>query len=116
MLPDPLPARYGTDRVVAIARDCQRLFVLWELTPEGVGAAKDSLGPAAVGATLTLRLSDELGQTQDQAVGDWLGQRTLSGLRPGGAYVIAVGFFAADCFAPVAMSPPMVLPDAADAP
>ena len=41
---------------------------------------------------------------------DWLGQRTLTGLRPGGAYIVAVGWHTSDCFAPVVMSLPTVLP------
>jgi hypothetical protein len=59
-----------------------------------------------------LRVSDELGSTDDVEVEDWLGQRTVSGLRPGGAYIVAVGWFASDCFAPVAMSIPTSLPGA----
>ncbi len=102
---------YGTDRVVAIARDSQRLFVFWELTAQGIGAAKDSLGAAAVGATLLVRVSDDLGHAWDVAVTDWLGQHTVTGLRPGGAYVVALGFFASDCFAPIVMCPPLVLPE-----
>ena len=112
MPPATLPASYGTDRVVAIARDSRRIFAFWELTAPGVGTAKDSLGRAAIGATLILRVSDELGQSEDVPVDDWLGQRTLGGLRPGGAYVIAIGWYGSDCFAPVVMTAPVELPPA----
>jgi len=107
---DPLAASYGVDRVVAIARDSNRLFILWELTAAGAGIAKDSLGGAAVQARLILRVADGLGATRDIEIDEWLGQRTVTGLRSGGSYVVALGWFAADCFVPVAMSRPTALP------
>ena len=108
--PLPLPSQYGVDRVVAIPRDSQRLFVLWEITADGVDAAKASLGRAAAHATLRLRLTDEEGDTRDELVGDWIAQRTVGDLRPGGCYVATLGWLGDDSFAPVASSLPVQLP------
>ncbi len=108
--PPPLPSQYGVERVVAIPRDSQRLFVLWEITAAGVDQAKASLGSAAAHATLRLRLTDELGETHDEVVGDWIAQRTVGGLRPRGRYVAVIGWHGGDCFAPVASSLPAELP------
>jgi len=105
-----LPAAYGVDRVLALPCDPHRLLVLWEVSAQGAGRAKDAMGRLGAGARLVLRVADDRGASRDVPVTDWVGRRSVDGLTPGAAYVAAVGFLGADCFAPVAVSPPAPLP------
>ena len=93
---DPLPAAYGRDRAAAFPRDPGCVFVLWELTADGIGRAKSTLGAAGAGARLVLRWVDGGGREGDVPVSDWLGRYRLFGVEPGARLRIEVGFRAGD--------------------
>ena len=56
--PDELPAHYGADRAVLVARDPWWVFVFWEIAPATREAALSALGPEAVDARPMLRVYD----------------------------------------------------------
>jgi hypothetical protein len=56
--PGELPAAYGVDRVVLVARDPWWLYAFWEVTPESRERARAALGEDAPGARPVLRVHD----------------------------------------------------------
>jgi len=63
--PKDIPWGYGKDRVTALPVDPERLFVYWEVTEEGLERARKTLGAAADGAWLNLRIYDTTGRIFD---------------------------------------------------
>lgn len=63
--PKDIPWGYGKDRVTAMPVDPDRLFVYWEVTEDGLDRARKTLGAAAEGAWLNLRLYDTTGRIFD---------------------------------------------------
>ena len=116
------PERYGIDEVMVLARDPHTLFAYWEVTEEGKGAARASLGGdgrlvlrvyavtvRAEGGLLTETIDHEL---------DWdHGRRYFGAPRPGAHVSAAVGLRAADGrFAPIAQAPRIRVPYAEPGP
>ena len=99
-----LPCAYGTDRIALLPRQVGSVLALWEITDEGVGRARDALGPAAATASLLLRLVDDAGRTVDIPVSDWLGRYYLFDLEPDRLWTAAVGYGNEDRFEAVATS------------
>ena len=60
-----LPWAYGEDRITAIARDPDSAFLYWEVTDEGLAAARRRLGPAGHDGWLDLRVYDTTGREFD---------------------------------------------------
>ena len=60
-----LPWAYGEDRITAIARDPETAFLYWEVTDEGIAAARSRLGPAGQDGWLDLRIYDTTGRVFD---------------------------------------------------
>ena len=108
---EPLPAAWGRDEVRVLPKDPSRALVLWELTPEGVGRAREALGAGAPGSQLVLRHTGTGSGRRDVALTDWLGRAHLSGLEPGTRLLAVVGFLTEDgTFAAVARTGPVQLP------
>jgi hypothetical protein len=60
-----IPWGYGEDRITAMARDPDWLYVYWEITDEAIGAARARLGSVGVDAWLSLRIYDTTGRIFD---------------------------------------------------
>jgi hypothetical protein len=60
-----LPWGYGENRVTAIVRDPDSAYLYWEVTDEGIAAARERLGPAGAGAWCNLRVYDTTGREFD---------------------------------------------------
>lgn len=63
--PKDIPWGYGKDRVTAMPVDPDRLFVYWEVTEDSLERARKTLGAAAEGAWLNLRIYDTTGRIFD---------------------------------------------------
>lgn len=106
-----LPMVTGIDRVVSMIRDPESVFAYWELTPTGVGRAKDAHdGPSDL--VLRTYVVPEAGQpsVRDLAVTDWLGRATIQVDQPGARVVVAIGFKCGDAFSHVAQAIAVRLP------
>ena len=109
----PLPDTFGEDRLVVMARDPESAFLYWELTPNGVGRARDTLGAAAARAQLTLRIYRGEGPEsthEDHPVQDWVGRYTLQLERSGLRVAASIGFLADQVFVHVTQSAAVRLP------
>jgi hypothetical protein len=60
-----LPWSYGEDRITAMVRSPDSLFLYWEITDDGIRAARGRLGPAGEHGDCTLRLYDTTGRDFD---------------------------------------------------
>ncbi len=60
-----LPWGYGQDRITALVRDPDSAYLYWEITDEGIAAARSRLGPAGVDGWCTLRIYDTTGHAFD---------------------------------------------------
>jgi len=60
-----LPWAYGEDRVTAIVRDPESAYLYWELTDDGIAAARGRLGPAGPHGWCSLRVYDTTGREFD---------------------------------------------------
>ncbi len=60
-----IPWGYGEDRITALARDPDWLYLYWELTDEGIAEARSRLGEAGPDAWLCLRVYDTTGRVFD---------------------------------------------------
>src|SRR5579863_4050028 len=50
----PLPWGYGADRITALVRSPDDLYVYWEVTDPGIGSARARLGPHGASGWLNL--------------------------------------------------------------
>lgn len=106
-----LPMITGADRVVTMVRDPESVFTYWELTPTGVGRAREALdGPAEL--TLRVYFIPDVGarSVRDVPVADWLGRWTIEVDQPGVRVVTAIGFKSGDAFAHIAQAAAVRLP------
>jgi hypothetical protein len=109
-----IPWGYGRDRVTAMAVDPDRLFVYWEVTEEALERARKTLGAAAEGAWLNLRLYDTTGRifdgwnahsTLDQGIDRGARQWFFSIGKPSSETIVEIGLLARDGgFAKIARS------------
>jgi hypothetical protein len=60
-----LPWSYGENRVTAVVRDPDSAYLYWEITDEGIAAARARLGPAGVEGWCNLRVYDTTGRDFD---------------------------------------------------
>jgi hypothetical protein len=60
-----LPWSYGENRVTAIVRDPDSAYLYWEVTDEGLAAARTRLGPAGASGWCNLRVYDTTGRDFD---------------------------------------------------
>jgi hypothetical protein len=60
-----LPWAYGEDRITALVRDPESAYVYWEITDEGIAAARSRLGPAGQHGWCNLRVYDTTGRDFD---------------------------------------------------
>jgi hypothetical protein len=60
-----LPWGYGENRITAMARDPDSAFLYWEVTDDGIAAARARLGPAGEHGWLDLRVYDTTGRDFD---------------------------------------------------
>jgi hypothetical protein len=56
-----LPWGYGEDRITVIVRDPDSAYLYWEITDEGIAAARERLGPAGERGWCNLRIYDTTG-------------------------------------------------------
>jgi len=61
----PLPWGYGVDKITALVRSPDNLFLYWEVTNEGFRAAQGRLGAAGAHGWLNLRVYDTTGREFD---------------------------------------------------
>jgi len=61
----PIPWGYGKDRIAALVRNPDHLYLYWEMTDEGIFAARGRLGPAGEHAWCNLRVYDTTGRDFD---------------------------------------------------
>lgn len=112
--PKDIPWGYGKDRVTAMPVDPERLFVYWEVTEDGLGRARKTLGAAADGAWLNLRIYDTTGRifdgwnahaTIDQGIDRDTRQWFFQIGKPSSEAIVEVGLLARDGgFAKIARS------------
>src|SRR5271155_1877575 len=60
-----LPWGYGDCRVTAMARDPEAAYLYWEMTDEGIAAARQRRGPAGPDGWCNLRVYDTTGRVFD---------------------------------------------------
>jgi hypothetical protein len=60
-----LPWSYGENRLTALVRDPESAFLYWEVTDEGIAAAKGRLGSAGAEGWCNLRVYDTTGRVFD---------------------------------------------------
>jgi hypothetical protein len=60
-----LPWSYGENRLTAIVRDPDSAFLYWEMTDEGIAAARSRLGPVGADGWCNLRVYDTTGREFD---------------------------------------------------
>lgn len=122
--PRDIPWSYGQDRVSAVPVDPDRLYAYWEVTDEGLGAARRALGAGE--SRLVLRIHDTTGRLfdgtnahghfdveVDRADRQWF----LAVGRPGSEAFVEVGLKAPDGrFAKIARSRRVDFPRGAPAP
>jgi hypothetical protein len=60
-----LPWSYGENRITAMVRDPDSAYLYWEITDDGIAAARGRLGPGGVHGWLTLRVYDTTGRAFD---------------------------------------------------
>jgi hypothetical protein len=60
-----LPWSYGENRLTALVRDPESAFLYWEVTDEGIAAARARLGPAGANGWCNLRVYDTTGRVFD---------------------------------------------------
>jgi hypothetical protein len=60
-----LPWSYGEDRITVIVRDPDSTYLYWEITDEGIAAARERLGPAGAHGWFNLRIYDTTGRDFD---------------------------------------------------
>jgi hypothetical protein len=60
-----LPWSYGEDRMTSIVRDPESAYLYWEITDEGIAAARSRLGPSGARGWCNLRVYDTTGRTFD---------------------------------------------------
>ena len=60
-----LPWAYGEDRITALVRDPDSAYLYWEITDEGIAAARARLGPAGAHGWCNLRVYDTTGRDFD---------------------------------------------------
>jgi len=112
--PKDIPWGYGKDRVTAMPVDPERLFVYWEVTEDGLERARRTLGEAAEGAWLNLRIYDTTGRifdgwnahaTIDQGVDRGARQWFFRIGKPSSEAIVEIGLLARDGgFAKIARS------------
>jgi hypothetical protein len=61
----PLPWGYGADRITALVRSPDDLYLYWEITDHGIADARARLGPAGADGWFNLRLYDTTGREFD---------------------------------------------------
>ncbi len=95
-----LPRKYGEDRITAMARDPEWLFVYWEITPRGLEAARSELGRKGAAAKTALRVYDVTGvdfsgqnanRSVDIEIADDAGNWYVNTNDPGRTFLIDVG-------------------------
>ncbi len=60
-----VPWGYGADRITALVRSPDSLYLFWEITDEGLSAARARLGPAGAHGWCNLRVYDTTGRSFD---------------------------------------------------
>jgi hypothetical protein len=60
-----LPWSYGENRITAVVRDPDSAYLYWEITDEGIAAARTGLGPAGASGWCSLRVYDTTGHDFD---------------------------------------------------
>lgn len=96
-----MPRGYGEDKLVAMPRGPDSLFVYWDLTGSESARIRRRIGGAC---EWILRVSDaETGWRRDTPVDPQAGDHYLK-LKPGGRYVIQIGITATGAFHPVCRS------------
>lgn len=60
-----LPWGYGEDRITVVVRDPDSAYLYWEITDEGIAAARARLGPRGGGGWINLRIYDTTGRAFD---------------------------------------------------
>ena len=114
-----VPEGYGKNDCGLLVKDPAWLFVYWEVTPDGIAAARAQLGPSAEGSTLVLRLFSDLDGgakdtriVRDYDLGGWhLGRRYLQTPGAGALVRAAIGLLSVEgYFAPIAHSPSQRVP------
>jgi hypothetical protein len=60
-----LPWGYGENRITAVARDPDSAFLYWEITDDGIAAARSRLGGAGTDGWCNLRVYDTTGKVFD---------------------------------------------------
>ena len=115
---EELPEAYGVDECEVIAKDPHSLFVYWEVTEQGLMAARRDLGEEASAAILVLRVFSQAGgekgperDSRDHGL-DWNhGRRYFPSPRPGVRVRAAVGLVTpSGLFAPIAHSSQVRVP------
>lgn len=109
-----LPWCYGDDRITALVRSPDALYLYWEITDEGIADARRRLGPAGAWAWCTLRIYDTTGKDFDGTNAnhyfDLRVERTdrdyfLSLNRPGATVQVEIGMHSHEgYFQPIARS------------
>jgi hypothetical protein len=113
-----IPWGYGENRITAMARDPHWLFAYWEITDEGISAARSKIGDSGAGFALrvydtTHRLFDGLNPNSyfDVGVDRGTNQYYLRVGRPAAVFHLDIGVRSADgAFAPIARSGPVEMP------
>ena len=67
---DDVPWGYGEDRVTALPRDPDWLFVYWELTDDALDQARKALGKSGLNAWCSLRIHDVTGLALEVSTSD----------------------------------------------
>ena len=60
-----LPWGYGQDRIAALVRDPDSAYLYWEISDDGIAAARSRLGPAGAHGWCNLRVYDTTGREFD---------------------------------------------------
>ena len=119
---EELPDAYGVDEVEVMFKDPFQVFAYWEITDDGMKAARARLGGESDQARLVLRMfsttgAGELSHTRDYLIEAWRGRRYLSSPRGGVRVRMATGLVApSGLFALIAHSTVLRVPPADLAP
>lgn len=109
---EELPETYGVDECEVLYKDPFWVFAYWEITENGLAAARAQLGPSASSARLVMRLFTTVAtqggverHIQDADLSWNHGRRYLQAPKPGAHLRIAVGLLSQEgYFAPIAHS------------
>lgn len=103
---DPLPEKYGDNKIVLMPKNPQWAFTYWETTPERINSIKAEHGEERVAsARPALRVYDvtlvdfngnNANSYFDIELPEDTGEWFIGGLNPGAAYIVDIGFKTAD--------------------